>query len=152
MTNFKLKGDGDFDMEVVGESHYQKNFEFICGPRSKNGEERKVEAALVPDPKNLFDPNAVRVEVQGRIVGHLSREIAKNFRELLHKFGIPADTILLVDAEIRGGWKRSDDDEGNYGIRLDMPMGSQAVEQLKEIAKRSATEIGLGKTQPTRAK
>jgi hypothetical protein len=60
-------------VNVAGESHYQDALRAIAGP----GEVRlATEAQLVPEPENEYDPNAVRVEVDGRKVGYLPRDLA----------------------------------------------------------------------------
>lgn len=113
------QGDGNFELEVVGESHYQAAFEAICGPRCEEGEDRIVVATLICDDKNLFDPNAVRVEVAGCAIGHLSREAALIYRALLQQCGYPGADAKCA-ARITGGWARGARGEGHYGVRLDI--------------------------------
>ena len=55
----------------------------------------------------------MRVEVLDKAVGHLSRSDAVTYRR---KYGT---TVGLCDALIVGGWRRSDGDEGHYGVKLD---------------------------------
>jgi hypothetical protein len=43
----QIKGNGDFALEVAGESHCQHNLETICGPRTEQGENRIVQARLI---------------------------------------------------------------------------------------------------------
>ena len=52
-----------------------------------DGEEDIIEitAALVPEPTNKHDPNAVQVEIDARRVGYLSREDALAYRPTLRK-------------------------------------------------------------------
>ena len=62
-------------MNVAGESHYQDALHAIAG--SGDGETRfETTAALVPEPSNPHDPNAVKVEIDGRLVGYLPRRAA----------------------------------------------------------------------------
>ncbi len=42
-----LDGAGTFEIEVVGESHYQAALERICGGRSEDGAEKHCRATLV---------------------------------------------------------------------------------------------------------
>src|SRR5947207_8334420 len=72
-----LEGSGAFTLAIVGESHYQQALEQICGPRSDEGEDRRVEAGLVLEDGNPYDALAVRVDIQGLTVGYLSREHAR---------------------------------------------------------------------------
>jgi len=60
-----LRGSGAFALPIVGESHYQEALEAICGPRSDEGEDRRVEARLVLENDNPHDSMAVRVDIQG---------------------------------------------------------------------------------------
>ena len=136
MTEFKLNGVGDYELEVVGESYYQNSFEEICGPRTDESVDLIVDAHLVPEPKNPHDPFAVRIDVQGKKVGYLPRETAKDYTILLKALKIPITTTLLVSGNIRGGWVRKGR-KGNYGIWLDFPVDEYGAKQLKEIAKRT---------------
>lgn len=105
------------EVDIVGESHYQENLEAICGGRTEEGEERDVEAVLILDDKNRFDPMAVRVEIQGKVVGHLDRQAAREYREWLVEIGHPGVTAIW-DAVIRGGWDRGQGDRGHYGVTV----------------------------------
>lgn len=75
------QGDDTYDQEVVGESHYQDAL------RKLRGDERRkyTTARLVCESNNPFDDQAVRVEIGGKTVGHLSREDARSHRVLLRK-------------------------------------------------------------------
>lgn len=137
MSEYKLQGNKTFDLEVVGEAHYQNNFEAICGPRTTGGENRLVEARLVLEPDNQFDGNAVRVEVSGLHVGYLPRPEAKDYTTIIKGLNIPLNAIILIDGNIRGGWKKQNGDLGHYGIWLDFPTDEQGAIQLKEIARQS---------------
>lgn len=70
-------------VSVVGESFHQQALEAICGRR--NGERifHSCEATLVVELHNEHDANAIRVDVAGRPVGHLSRADAAAYRSLL---------------------------------------------------------------------
>ena len=103
-----MQGPGTFEYEIVGESHYQKALNSICGGRTYDGHEKKVQARLI------------RVEINDLQVGYLPRDDAKNYRRQLadsgHK-GIEA----VCSAIIVGGWEREDGDVGQFGVRLDLP-------------------------------
>jgi hypothetical protein len=117
----ELRGKGEFDLEVVGESHYQDNLEEICGPRKKDGEDLTIEATLILEDDNKYDRgNAVRVEIKGKQVGYLSKKIARAYRETMKEAGHP-NAIAICQANIRGGWLRANDDKGSYGVWLDIP-------------------------------
>jgi hypothetical protein len=119
-----LPGPGTFSVPIVGESHYQPALESICGRRKEEGENKLVQAMLILDDANPVDKLAVRVEINGKTVGHLSREYARQFRSELKKAGRPK-AIISCQAEIRGGWERQkgkgkDTDRGHYGVWLDL--------------------------------
>lgn len=116
----RLQGTGDFAQEVVGESHYQDNLAAICGERKPDGENRIVEAVLVLDDSNPYDPNAVRVDIKGMTVGYLSKEVAPHFREHMTSLG-HRSTSFQCRANIRGGWDRGGGDTGHYGVWLELP-------------------------------
>jgi hypothetical protein len=115
----RIVGPGTFAVAAVGESNYQVALETVCGGRTEEGERgRFVEATLVPDDENPYDPNAVRVDVDGHTVGYIKAEGAVHYRqEFLRQFKQlrPA----TCNAVIRGGWMRGSG--GSYGIWLDLP-------------------------------
>lgn len=115
-----IRGNGEFDCEVVGESHYQKALERIAGGRSEDGAEHDCIAVLVPEPQNKHDRNAIRVDIDGRTVGYLSRSDAIDLGKVLRGKGL-GGAILTVNAMIVGGWDRGGDDRGHFGVRLDIP-------------------------------
>lgn len=114
----KSKG---FPMEVVGESYYQSNFERICGPRSKDGENRIVEAWLILEDSNPHDSEAVLVEINGMPVGHLSREVAPKYRQWLTANG-HGRAYGKCQGKIKGGWQRGRNDIGSYGVTLNVKL------------------------------
>lgn len=121
-TRIEVKGDGEFSLPVVGESHYQDVLEAICGPRKEEGEEKEVEATLILDDANRYDKQAVRVEIAGQLVGYLSREDARAYRQMLARLGLVQATATCR-AQIVGGWerqRRSGVDRGSYGVALDV--------------------------------
>jgi hypothetical protein len=112
----ELRGPGSFSIEVVGESHYQAVLESICGKRKEAGENKFVVAELILDDANPHDNQAVRVEIYGNVVGHLSRAMAKKYRTSKRA------ARSRCQANIRGGWKRKGNDLGSYGVWLDFRM------------------------------
>src|SRR5882724_1380674 len=121
-----LRGSGEFALPIVGESYYQEALEAICGPRSEEGEDRPVEVRLILENDNPHDSMAVRVDIPGQTVGHLSRDHARQYRKQLERAGY-ASTDAYCDARIRGGWDRGDGDQGHYGVYLDLPMDDDST-------------------------
>lgn len=106
-------------MNVVGESHHQETLQSL---RSTHGP--LCQALLVPEPENTYDPNAVRVTIEDRHVGYLSREVAKQFGPLLRAQPSP----MLLPAQLHGG----EIDLPLLGVTLDFSL----VYALKDEAKR----------------
>jgi NAD-dependent DNA ligase len=139
-----LQGSGAFALPIVGESHYLETLEAICGPRSNDGEDRRVEAQLVLENDNPHDSMAVRVDIQGQTVGYLSREHARQYRRQLERAGY-ASTDAYCNACIRGGWDRGEDDQGHYGVFLDLP-----IDDSTTTSHRRTTQNESGRSFSTR--
>lgn len=107
-------------MQVKGESYNEPSFISICGPRSTDGYDLAVTAQLRAEPTNVYDRNAVQVLVNGRLVGHLSRDDAAEWSPILLKRLRARNEVMECSARIRGGWGRGGGDTGNFGITLDL--------------------------------
>ncbi len=119
-VNFDTDSEG-MDVDVVGESFNQDNLERIAGPKTPDGPTRSsFEAALVLYRSNPHDPEAIRVEINGLTVGHLSREDARTVRAATGGTG-QEGSIEGVLAKVTGGWARSRSDTGTYGVVLTLP-------------------------------
>jgi hypothetical protein len=116
-----ITGPGNFDIEVVGESYYLKNFEKICGPRCADGVNLDVKAILTLEDSNQYDKKAVQVTINGHAVGYLAKDIAREFRGAIKAGGLSAYTSFECDAIVRGGWDDGKGDRGHYGVWLDIP-------------------------------
>lgn len=114
-----LRGNDQFELEVVGESYYQNNLQKICGPRKEEGENQILDATLFMEDNNPHDRQAVKVVILGLTVGYLRREVAPEYRRALRTAGHP-NAIGTCKARIRGGWERRDGSTGYYGVRLDL--------------------------------
>lgn len=80
-----LEGDGSFQIEVVGESHYFATLRAIAGSCDDDEVEVVRTAYLVPEPRNQNDPNAVRVDIDEKAVGHLPRATAARLSPVLQR-------------------------------------------------------------------
>lgn len=117
-TFIDLPSDGH--VAVHGESHYQQALALVVEGRIAGDtldEHIVAEAALIPEPDNPWDPNAVRVGafVKGRTVtvGYLPREKASEYQPnlmVLRSKGI----IGRCGARVAGGGIKM------YGIYLDL--------------------------------
>jgi len=117
----RISGPDKFAFEVMGESYYLKSFERLFGPRQARGIDEERTAHLVLDDANPHDNQAVRVEIEGHQVGHLSRADARQFRAAVIAGGLIQYRRFSCAAAIRGGWDNGDGDKGHYGVRLDLP-------------------------------
>ena len=110
---------GDDALEVVGESNYQDALWTIVGGRQREPVRYETEAVLEPEPHNRHDPNAIRVLVEGHLVGYLSREDAAAYVPGLLRLmkDCPTGRVAL-EAQIVGGGPRRDG-IGFLGVFLD---------------------------------
>lgn len=116
-------GGGAFAIDVVGESHYQKELSKICGGKTENGYQYYCTAHLILENDNPHDDQAVRVDISGYSVGYLSRKNARKFRKLLAVATPGVDVyVAQCPALIVGGWSSDDgEDQGHFGVKLDLP-------------------------------
>lgn len=114
MNAIEFPGDGSFSFEIVGEAFYQAALERIAGGKTEDGVEVETPALLVPEPTNPHDHNAVAVQIFGHTVGYLSRPNAARYRAA-HGL-IPASCTALIV----GGWDRGPEDQGHFGVKLDI--------------------------------
>lgn len=111
-----IQGAGTFEFEIVGEASYQKALKAIAGPKHEDGVEHFCTAELILEDDNPHDSKAVRVDIDGRTVGYLSRGHARQYRKQV------SAGAMTVPAVIVGGWNRGAGDTGHYGVKLDLPL------------------------------
>jgi hypothetical protein len=99
---------------VVGEASYQADIRSLYRKHGGRGHDLKVTATVTPEAGNAFDVNAVRVEIDGRRVGYLSREMAVQYRAAL------AETSGQCSAKIVGGHLLDDGSTAHFGVKLHM--------------------------------
>jgi hypothetical protein len=114
---------GGFEYSIVGTSFYQDALQEIAGEHPGKMARVRTIAHLIPDPKNKFDDKAVRVDIAGHTVGHLSKEDARSFRRRLGAKKIGPNTTTCA-AEVWGGNVDRSGKEWGYGVKLDIkPFG-----------------------------
>ena len=115
-----LSGNASYEMDITGEADYQAALEDLCGPRLPEGVNR-IETAwlVVNDNRTDSNKNAVRVEIQGRLVGFLNLEDTIRYRRYLNAKGKPK-AHGQCRALIKGGWVNSDGSQGPYYVALDI--------------------------------
>jgi hypothetical protein len=112
---------GRYAIDVVGESKYQHELSRLCGGKQRDSVDLCFPAILYLEDHNPYDDHAVRIDIHGDTVGYLSRETARRFRRWLKRNGHIAKAAQC-HANIRGGWHRGPDDEGHFGVFLDLPL------------------------------
>jgi hypothetical protein len=105
-------------VDAAGESHYQDALESIAGGRTCVGVHTPlITAELIREPTNPYDPNAVRIEADGRQLGYVLKEDAPGFHGVIDKLagqGRPAS----CRARLTGGWDRGHGERGSIGVRI----------------------------------
>lgn len=119
---------GSFEWNVVGEGHYQDALALITGGKTEEGHNMLVDALLVPEDDNPHDPLAYCVRINGHRVGYMSREDARSLRAKVKGTNMEG-VWLKVPAMIRGGWRRSADDQGMFGVVFDLPTGEDTADE-----------------------
>jgi hypothetical protein len=105
-----------FSTEVVGESQYQMNLLSIAGKKISDSVEIYVQAFLILEDSNPHDSNAVRIDIDEKTVGYLSRQNAIAWRRRKN-----SPDKQRCAAVIRGGWDRGPGDQGHFGVWLQLP-------------------------------
>lgn len=113
----------EFGTNVVGESFYQSALKVIVAAtehKQKDYEAIPTRAVLVPENDNPHDANAVRVDISGLQVGHLSRKDAKRYRTALNKEGHGL-VAAECKAAITGGFKMDNGKQAHFGVVICVP-------------------------------
>ena len=110
---------GRYELEVVGESHYQSVLTRLAGDHGTEAAEVGYEAELVPEDNNSFDDKAIAVRISGNTVGYLSRDDARSFRRRLAQMGL-SKQVTISDAVVVGGWVDRSGGKAHYGVKLDV--------------------------------
>jgi hypothetical protein len=111
------------ELEIVGESFHQDAFAAIAGPKEAEGKRQRVGVTLRCEPDNEYDSNAIRVEVMGQPLGHVSRKTAALLSPAMQR---SCGGALEAVGMIVGGWAAlilNDDGTdrvsiGHYGVRV----------------------------------
>jgi hypothetical protein len=119
---------------AVGESFYQPALRSICGSRRWEDVRFECEASLVPEPNNPHDTSGSAVAVYAacvgqthKIVGHLSRGDALDYRNVVAKAKVMGRTIVC-NAHIAG--RGPGNETPNLGIWLELPLPDAGLVQL----------------------
>lgn len=121
--NYGIIDRSEGSTEVVGESHYTRALAHLFHAHCDDEHTAYTWAMLVRDPNNKHDENAVRVEIDGKLVGFLCQEDASDVADDLDEIARP----VLCRARI------STHDGTLFGVWLDF----EAVD-LEDIPRRPA--------------
>jgi hypothetical protein len=119
---------GTDTLEVVGESFYQESLRALVEPTGQRVRV-PVEATLVAEANNRYDRNAISVWIQGRQVGHLSREDAQALRPGLLALQEEHDALIALAGVIAGGG----DGRPSYGVFLEFDPAAFGVPSHEEV-------------------
>ena len=106
-------------VRVVGVSQYQDAIRLIAG--LGEADERPLWeglAILIPEPTNPYDPNAVQVVIETRLVGYLDRATAARLRPVLQAIAEAERARVAVPCRITGGFRLRDGSRSHLGIQL----------------------------------
>jgi hypothetical protein len=94
---------GDIDIEIVGESFNQDALWRIAGVKRGQPVRHRTVAVLVPEPHNPYDSNAIRVDIDGLQVGHLSASNAVRYGPGLRALMDRYRSYIALNAVVVGG-------------------------------------------------
>jgi hypothetical protein len=110
---------GHFDFEVVGESNYQDAITSIVGDHGDQPPADIFNAVIIPENDNKYDALAIRIDIDSKTVGYMSREDARSFRRRLGAKKMK-NQVTTCAAMIVGGFITRNGDRASYGVRLDL--------------------------------
>jgi len=109
---------GQDDLEVVGELAYQDVLWRLSGGTVGDRIRRHIVAVLVPEPTNPYDANAIAVQIDGQVVGYLSRATAQEYLPGLQRLMSARGGYVALGGVIVGGGYY-DDGPGRLGVWLE---------------------------------
>jgi len=135
MTSLAYKGDGDFELGVVGMNYRPDAVSrMLAKLPSRNGRDTTI-AQLVREPSNRYDSNAIMVWLCGEHVGyvpaHLAEDLAPAFDRLGRGIQITCPAVVAWDPS--AAYLRY--------IRLDVAYDAQTAERRDRAAAEIASSI-----------
>jgi HIRAN domain len=109
---------GQDDLEVVGELAYQDALWRLSGGTLGDRIRRQIVAALVPEPTNPYDANAIAVQIDGQVIGYLPRATAQEYLPGLQRLmSVRGGYVARCGVIVGGGYY--DDGPGRLGVWLE---------------------------------
>ena len=90
---------------VRGEFYHKKPLESLVGSPRQGGYFVPVKVTLCREPSNKHDSNAIRAEVEGKLVGYIAKEVAAALSPALDSVGCVTFSVAGI---ICGGSKADD--------------------------------------------
>lgn len=154
VTAHLLDGDLDdpFALEVAGESHYQDTLWQAVkdgSPTRRSADDRvhlEVIAALMREPTNPHDADAIAVRVNGERVGYLPRYIAPDYVDVLDQFAAGGQ-IGACRGVVVGGQRLPTGDTASLGIWLDLASPEHVLDDQHEPHRRTGSSTVAYSTQ-----
>ena len=88
---------------MVGESNYQAELWRIVGLDRGAEVRHSIIAVLVPEPTNPYDSNAINVQIDGSIVGYLSRSDAVDYGPGLRSLMSSTEKYVALEGVLVSG-------------------------------------------------
>lgn len=106
---------GDFEFEVVGESHYQRAIESLV---RMHGTWTEFEVQIVPEIDNPHDHMAVAIKRDGQLLAYMARRDARSYRRRLASLRLGRGPATC-GARIIGGHQTAAG-PAMFGLQLDI--------------------------------
>ena len=116
-----VAGDGHYDLEVVGAPRLQKYLKILNKRCLKNDGQQELIAKLHYENVNPYDNKAIRVVINGGLVGYLLPGDARLFRKRLERLG-QEGTITACNAIITGGRRTWNLKQTDFEVWLDLTL------------------------------
>lgn len=111
--------EGDDLVRVVGTSHYQDALLELTGREGDEEVRLDKVATFVPEPENPHDPNAIAVQIDGRLVGYLSRDENRRWLDVVWDQSVGCEAMIAGRRGTTG-----------LGVFLRLPTPTEARAQI----------------------
>lgn len=124
-THHDCGSGSGFMIGIVGESYRQAALHALDHGRLRRGVRVTLTASLIPEPENPYDPQAIRVDIEGAHVGYLSRADAVWYQPVFAALAAQ-QLIAVARAKLMGGVA----DKPSIGVILDLDTPEDLVRAL----------------------
>jgi len=115
-----ISGPGCFDIEVTASMNTESVAE-ICGARVGTVVDRLVQVHLRLEEIDAVDDTSVGIYVEGRLVGHLPRVVACDFRRAVEEGDLDEYAVFECTARIKADCGLDEAGLHHYRMWLDLP-------------------------------